>query len=321
MPEADASASSVPTVLKLEFPDFELLAESIQGWDLDWRQLDGGHLRASLEQVESESALLTRVAFNRSFLQRGGCPPGVRTFGILGAGVQQVRWCGLRPTDSHALVFPSSDYHSVSRPGFNGLTLSFPEEHLAEVAQTLGHPEGLEVASPGSLVTGDPRQVAALRGRLENLLDPAFVSPGSAAARAVRYELEFAIPAMLIRSISSGQPLARPSAKTRSRALRRAMDLIDAEGSEYLNVSDLCDVAGASWRTLNYAFREHFEMTPKQYLQTLNLTGAYRDLLTAKQDARVSDIANRWGFWHLGQFAADYRHHFGELPSETLASH
>jgi len=32
----------------------------------------------------------------------------------------------------------------------------------------------------------------------------------------------------------------------------------------------------------------------------------------------LSDIAARWGFWHLSHFAADYKSMFGELPSETL---
>ena len=31
----------------------------------------------------------------------------------------------------------------------------------------------------------------------------------------------------------------------------------------------------------------------------------------------IAEIANGWGFWHMGQFAADYRQHFGALPSET----
>ena len=35
---------------------------------------------------------------------------------------------------------------------------------------------------------------------------------------------------------------------------------------------------------------------------------------------KVANVANRWGFWHLGQFAADYREQFGELPSHTLCS-
>ena len=33
----------------------------------------------------------------------------------------------------------------------------------------------------------------------------------------------------------------------------------------------------------------------------------------------MSQIANDWGFYHLGKFAQDYRHLFGERPSVTLS--
>jgi AraC family ethanolamine operon transcriptional activator len=32
----------------------------------------------------------------------------------------------------------------------------------------------------------------------------------------------------------------------------------------------------------------------------------------------VSDIATRFGFWHFGRFASDYRRLFGERPLDTL---
>jgi AraC family ethanolamine operon transcriptional activator len=32
----------------------------------------------------------------------------------------------------------------------------------------------------------------------------------------------------------------------------------------------------------------------------------------------INEIAHRWGFWHMSQFATDYHRFFGELPSETL---
>jgi AraC family ethanolamine operon transcriptional activator len=32
----------------------------------------------------------------------------------------------------------------------------------------------------------------------------------------------------------------------------------------------------------------------------------------------IQDIASHWGFWHLSQFAQDYKKLFGELPSATL---
>jgi transcriptional regulator GlxA family with amidase domain len=34
---------------------------------------------------------------------------------------------------------------------------------------------------------------------------------------------------------------------------------------------------------------------------------------------KIADAANAWGFWHMGQFAKDYRTLFGELPSQTRA--
>jgi AraC-like DNA-binding protein len=35
-------------------------------------------------------------------------------------------------------------------------------------------------------------------------------------------------------------------------------------------------------------------------------------------DTTVADIAHRWGFAHLGRFAAAYRARFGSTPSQTL---
>ncbi len=42
-------------------------------------------------------------------------------------------------------------------------------------------------------------------------------------------------------------------------------------------------------------------------------------LLTARDEGKtVTVIATEYGFFHLGQFAVDYRKMFGESPSETL---
>ena len=79
-----------------------------------------------------------------------------------------------------------------------------------------------------------------------------------------------------------------------------------------------CQAAGVSWRTLNYVFRDIFGVTPKEYLQATRLDGVRKGLRQAGPDTTIGDIANRWGFWHMGQFAADYKRQFSELPSDTL---
>ena len=60
-------------------------------------------------------------------------------------------------------------------------------------------------------------------------------------------------------------------------------------------------------------------MTLKAYLTGQRLYGTHRDLWAAEQaEVRVSDVASKWGFWHMSQFSSDYRKIFGELPSKTL---
>ncbi len=60
-------------------------------------------------------------------------------------------------------------------------------------------------------------------------------------------------------------------------------------------------------------------MTPKAYIKGHRLFKVHRELRRSAPDkTRVSDVANLWGFWHMGQFASDYRKLFRELPSETL---
>jgi AraC family ethanolamine operon transcriptional activator len=48
----------------------------------------------------------------------------------------------------------------------------------------------------------------------------------------------------------------------------------------------------------------------------MRLNRVRRELISRHEET-VGDVAARWGFWHLSRFAADYRQHFGELPSAT----
>ena len=50
----------------------------------------------------------------------------------------------------------------------------------------------------------------------------------------------------------------------------------------------------------------------------MRLARARQELLTARRDAKVTDIALNSGFSQLGRFAAQYRNAFGEAPSMTL---
>jgi AraC-like DNA-binding protein len=90
-------------------------------------------------------------------------------------------------------------------------------------------------------------------------------------------------------------------------------------GAERLAITGLCEITRVSERTLQYAFREILGMSPITYLKRLRLHRARKDLRhSVDTGASVTEIAMRWGFWHLGEFSRDYKDCFSELPSETL---
>ena len=81
----------------------------------------------------------------------------------------------------------------------------------------------------------------------------------------------------------------------------------------------LCEVGRIGERTLQYAFRERFGLSPAALLKARRLAAVRQKLLLkGNKGSKVGDIAAAFGFWHVGQFASDYRQMFGETPSATL---
>lgn len=130
------------------------------------------------------------------------------------------------------------------------------------------------------------------------------------------------LPGRIMQAIARAQGRC-PDAHSAKRlaAISRAEAYIDQHASESIGVRDICRAADVSERTLQYAFHERFGMGPKEFLNASRLQAARRELRGADpHETSVAEVANAWGFWHLGQFAADYRRRFDELPSETLRS-
>ena len=98
--------------------------------------------------------------------------------------------------------------------------------------------------------------------------------------------------------------------------MKLALDHVRNHERQPLTVGDLCEVTKSSERSLQYLFKDHFQVSPKQYLLAQRLDGVRRGLRGAS-DRQIGEVAGEWVFAHLGQFAAKYREVFGELPSQT----
>ncbi|NVK71898.1 AraC family transcriptional regulator [Marinomonas sp. CT5] len=114
------------------------------------------------------------------------------------------------------------------------------------------------------------------------------------------------------------QPAKTQSYCHRKKVVDVARQFLDQHLDEPVTVTQLCEITNVSRRTLQYSFESILGVSPIQYLRISRLNGVRRSLVQAKNGQAVSDIAAQWGFWHLSQFAKDYKQLFGEQPSQTL---
>ena len=108
------------------------------------------------------------------------------------------------------------------------------------------------------------------------------------------------------------------SAQTGARLVNEAEDYIDAASVRPVHISELCSALKVSRRSLHRAFADTLGIGPVSYLRSRRLS-AIRSVLTRRDPAAISigDLAFEYGFPETGRFAAYYRAHFGETPSET----
>jgi AraC-like DNA-binding protein len=113
--------------------------------------------------------------------------------------------------------------------------------------------------------------------------------------------------------------LVQPDRYLWPRPVRRAIDAMLADPAHPFTVTDLARAADIGVRALQVSFHRHTGMSPMAYLRDLRLARVHEDLRRGRPDTdTVADVANRWGFSHLGRFAAAYRQLYGVPPSVTL---
>lgn len=304
-----------------QFESFEEFSSLAVGWDADFRQLDAEQFKSDMFQAQIESILVTGAHFGCHSHQRGSTPSGMRAFAIPDADCSEMTWQGHVVEADVLLSFPlNSEIDVHSRPGFGIATFSIPETLLSEffvrnggcaLENYLGTSEKV-IRAPELLL----KKIRCLYRQLQN-------SDGSYRSldywRVRNLEIQEQILGCLFNILVSTEPVTPPTSQRNRHKLNHLLELIHFSAEGNLRISELCAAAQVPERTAQYIFKRELGMTPKAYLTGQRMYVAHRDLWQADPSiANVSDIANRLGFWHMGQFAADYRRVFGELPSTTL---
>lgn len=315
--------NSVP-IIRHRFETLEELTANVRGWEIDFKQLTADRTASELTQVHLGSLLLTHLSTGCRHVQQGVSPSGAYTFGLLADEHQTTHWCGQALGTNCLVVFTAGqDFEASAHPRFGIYTLTIDPIRI-EADPAWRQLRGLMTQRGSSeryLLQSDRTAMA----RLRRLVSAAHRFSGSDLFAFVDQDasadLGDEIVASLLAVVGAAAPAREPvNVAARAKALRKALEFVRDRQGEPVKLNEMCRSVQVSERTLQRAFLERFGVTPKTYLQALRLNGVRRDLLCSEPlDSLVRDAAMSWGFWHMGQFAADYKRLFGELPSQTLA--
>ena len=301
-------------LLDVDFSDIEHMCESVKSWNLDFRPLRlprNGDGAGRIIQARSGPVEYGYARILQSIEQFGDPPADLFTFIVPGKSLNQLWWRGHEVSRQTILVFHvGSELYSLSGPDFEVYTFSISEELIGAIC------EDLELKLPDRNMRSEVFQVDHdVLAELQSYLPRMTGTGGVDASFESRWIVELLVTAWL-----SAPGLAPQSSRRgRDAAMKKCLAMIEKFGWEDLTPAGLCRAVGVSERTLQYAFRERFGVTPAAFLKARRLNAIRKKLRDPfANSAIIGEIASEFGFWHQSQFAADYRRAFGEVPSATL---
>jgi len=184
---------------------------------------------------------------------------------------------------------------------------------------------GSEVIPPpvGRIVQASQADADRLRQLHAKACRLAEMNPKTVAHRQIARAVEQDLIHALVNCLTAGVVHA-DTAKRRHCAIimTRFEDLLAAKPDRQLPIPELCGAIRVAERTLRMCCLDVLAMSPNYYIRLRRLNLVHAALQHADRTiARVSELAERYGFSELGRFATYYRTIFGENPSATLWQH
>ena len=324
MSESTASPTAAPAarVMQQRFSDFDEIAESIPDFDSEYVQTECGVTRCELTRIGLER--LSALRFDEvapGYVYRATAAPDTVTLAFLGKPSTDVRWRGGPVTSSHLVGYgPGAEHVGHSRGSLQAFTLQLGKDALERHAEKLGYELHWAPCSARSLLP-EPRALDGLRQATHYLFSSAESVRWTLDIPEFRRAQEEAILTSVVHSVVPARERAEQASVSHERAVRRAVEVLEARADEPVYLSELCEAAAVSERTLRSAFQRIYGVSPIRFLHLHRMTQVRRALLRADPTtARVSEVAARFGFANLGRFAVEFRQLFGQSPSKLLRS-
>ena len=301
---------------------FDDLTAVQYGWEFTADQLGPSEDISKVRLYRAERVGLTKFRYCAPYDQRLRARENILSFGLLDSD-NPATWSydQLIPNDA-LVIFPhDDDLRAITPVGFSGSGIHLSESYVTDLAELMFR-RPLEASLPASGMIPLARQkLKLLRAEISNWQRLEANSAESRQEIISRREESLAL-AVLDALFDESNAEKVCSAKTQ-RFVTKALEIIHDGELDSISAAELCAQTQCSQRTLEKGFSNRFGVTPKKYINVMRLARVHKGLLNfdAQDCDSIIELAGIQGFWHMGQFAADYRHIYGELPSDTLKRH
>ncbi|MFK5894624.1 MAG: helix-turn-helix domain-containing protein [Pseudomonadota bacterium] len=296
------------------FNDFDLFNKSVIDWELDFRLLSKNDFSARLNMFSSETFTLGRTSLNGKIEQRGLTPAGFVTIVIPANYDSNYIWLNKKVTGRELLIFPKDrTLDAVSFSDFDNYAISIEEKLLFHTVENLGYHNCKKLTTGNEKVLFLSKEFSLT---FHQLADD-FLNTKITNQKQHNILINNIIHKLLKYIERSNQHDFFIPQKKKDIALRKAVDVINNQSENVLSIQQLCKLVGVCERTLQYAFNSKYQVSPCEYIKAVRLNKVKRELFLLKdQNINISTLAGKYNFWHMGQFAKDFKLQFGMLPSE-----
>lgn len=310
-------------IFKAEFYDFDMYRQSTANWDIDFRLLSKNNFYAYLNMYISNTIQLTRTRLNGKVDQYGLCPAGYRSIVVPVCKNGYFNWLNKKVNKNHLLIFPKNrTLDAISFDAFDVFVVDINETFLEQLIYELKLDKALKLfKAEEQFLPLDQVFAKSFHQLAENFLQQAMIQQSrNAISNDLHFDLVDHVIIPLLKYINGERQIKFHSPeRKRDKALKDVVDIINANTKNVPSINDLCQMAGISERTLQYAFLEKYQISPSEFIKASKLHKVKFELSNSEdRNIKISTIVKKYGFWHMGQFAADFKNQFGILPSKIL---
>lgn len=273
--------------------------------------LESGSFLGAAKGVQTDRMTLLSFDINRKVLQQGAGTPGYITFTIWEPDVL-FSWRNQEMKGGMIGVLWNREHLSVTGSNFRAIPISIEENFFKKTCLEKGYFDLVDTLKKSEILFVSELELEKIRSLIRFIIeDKSF--DDMTLTRLIEEKLLNQFVDCLGSTLSHKKELDLTHWK-----MNLVIDYIHGNIS---NLSSLHQVSRGTQipeRTIRRIIKNKFQITPKQYLNKLRLNDVRKGLLRERSNASIYQVASDYNFWHMGQFAKDYKNLFGELPSETL---